>query len=400
MKILMIGTTDIRGGAAKVGWDIKSAREKAGDNVDVFVADKKSSDPHVHSIPQSKIRKIIGFILGTESLIKTDWILDTQEFKNANIVHCHNLHGRYFNIETLEKMSKLKPVVWTLHDEWAITPHCAYTFEGKDTKDGFYVCPNKDIPPRILWHSENILEKQKSDVYKKSNFTLVTPCKWLEERVRKSILKNKQTEIIYNGIDTNIFKKTDKKEAREKLGLPVYKKIILFLADGGKINPWKGWQYTEEVIKNISHKSDLVFACVGNDNPEKPKDNIIYLPQIKNPEKMALYYSACDLLLYSSIADNFPLVILEAMSCGLPIASFDTGGIKEVVTHKENGFIAKYKDSNDLLTGVEYLISLNDTETEKISSNSIQKIKDGFTVEKMVEEYYNLYVRLINQNEK
>jgi len=129
MNILIIGTTDILGGAAKVSWDIKSALQKGGHKVSMFVADKRSKDRDVKVIPRVFWRKLLDFILAIEYFVYTDWILNTDEFKSADIVHCHNLHGRFFNLRTIQKMSLMKPVVWTLHDEWAITPHCAYTLE-------------------------------------------------------------------------------------------------------------------------------------------------------------------------------------------------------------------------------------------------------------------------------
>lgn len=400
MNILMIGTTDKRGGAAKVGWEIKAALEGEGNKINFFVADKKSSDSGVKVIPRSNFLKIIGFIMGTERFIRTDWILNTPEFKEADIIHCHNLHGRFFNLETLKKMSKLKPVVWTLHDEWAITPHCAFTFEGDKVENGFYVCPNKDIPPRLLWHSEAILEREKKSVYNDSKFTLVTPSRWLLDRVKNSVLKDKDIRLIYNGINTDIFKKSDKESCRRELDLPLDKKIIFFLADGGTSNPWKGWNYTEAVIKRIGDREDIVFVCAGNDQAHQEQKNIIYRPLIKEPEKMAKYYSACDVFLYSSLADNFPLVILEAMSCGLPIISFNTGGIKEVLTHKKNGYIAEYKDVADLSAGLNYVLGLKEEIVAAMARDSIEKIAAGFNVKKMVDDYDNLYRELISSYEK
>lgn len=394
MKILIIGTTDIIGGAAKVSWDIKDALEKRGDDVSMFVADKRSSDPMVKIIPRQKWRKFLGFLLATEDLLSSDWILKTPEYKNADIVHCHNLHGRYFNLSTLQKMSVEKPVVWTLHDEWAITPHGAYTIEGNEMKYGLLVCPDKNTPPRILWDNTKYLAWRKNSIYRKSKLHIVTPSQWLKKRVEKTILSLQDVRFIPNGVDADIFKMSDKVLARQKLNLPLNKKIVLFLANDAKNNMWKGWKYTEEIIRKYKDDKNMLFVSVGNHSVHQDESNVKYLSHLEKKEDIALYYSASDILLFTSIAENFPLVILEAMGCGLPIVSFDVGGVKEVVAHKENGYISKYKDTESLIEGMEYMLSLGCDQIKKISGSSSSKIRDSFSKTTMVNTYLNLYDEL------
>ena len=161
MNILQIGTTDKRGGASAVAWSLKEYVDKNGGKSTMFVADKLSKSDDVFVIKRNKIRRYLSFLFSTEDLYKTDWILKTKEFKEADVVHCHNLHGRFFNLATLQKMSLIKPVVWTLHDEWAITPHCAYTFEGSSITEGFFDCPNKEMSPRLLCTMKKLLRVKK-----------------------------------------------------------------------------------------------------------------------------------------------------------------------------------------------------------------------------------------------
>jgi len=121
----------------------------------MFVSEKKSHKTDVFEIPR-QIHRYFQILLSNDiDYSKTDWILDTKEFKEADVVHLHNLHSWFFNLKTLEKISKLKPVIWTLHDMWAITPHCAHSYEC-ELKDGFYQCPSLSSYPRIAWHMRNI----------------------------------------------------------------------------------------------------------------------------------------------------------------------------------------------------------------------------------------------------
>ncbi|KKT73912.1 MAG: Glycosyl transferase group 1 [Microgenomates group bacterium GW2011_GWA2_44_7] len=397
MNFLFIGTTDALGGAAKISWDLKNALKEQGHATSMFVADKRSQDASVKIIPRQKWRKYLGFLLATDDLLSSDWILKTPEYKNADIVHCHNLHGRYFNLSTLQEMSIEKPVIWTLHDEWAITPHCVCTFEGKEMKNGLFICQDKNTPPRILWDNTKYLLWRKNSIYKKSRLHIVTPSQWLMERVEKTILNLQDVRLIHNGIDADAFKMSDKNIARQKLGLPSDKKIILFLADDAKNNIWKGWNYVEEVIGKYKDNKNLFFIIAGNYAYHPDEDNVKHILHMNKKEDVALYYSAADIFLFTSVAENFPLVILEAMSCGLPIVSFDVGGVKEAVIHKENGYISTYKDTRSLIEGIEYILNLNANELEAMSKSSIKRIQDYFTSTIMINNYLNLYLELLRQ---
>lgn len=404
MNVLQINTLDKKGGAAKVAYSLKQELEKRGHTTSMFVGRKYSDDKNIKilnntSSLSNKIRKKLAFYLANDIDLfsfSSDKILKTEEFKNADIIHCHNLHTNYFNLNILEKISAVKPVVWTFHDMWPITAHCAHAFDGKLKNSGFFTCPSLDIPPAIAWHNEKYLENKKAKNYANSNFHIVTPSKWLADKVRQSILKNKSLSVIYNGVDISIFNpllRSDLNKLRSDLGLPLNRTIILIVAKGGTSNPWKGGNYAKEAIKAFISDSRAFFVDLGS-NISQNLDSVKTVGFIGNQQILAKYYSAADMLLYPSIADTCPLVVLEAMACGLPVVSFNTGGIPELIEHKTNGYIAKYKDAYDLKSGVEYLLNLPIQETEKMKRYSIHKISSCFTVEKMVDQYIELYKKI------
>ncbi|MFA6430422.1 MAG: glycosyltransferase [Candidatus Paceibacterota bacterium] len=406
MKILQIGTADKSGGAALISWAIKKAMEKIGNKVSMFVGVKFSDDPNVFLIKRRifyKYYRYLCYLLSNDiDLFKTGWITKTKPFKEADIVHFHNIHGWFFNLKTFQKISTLKPTVWTLHDEWAITPYCAYAFDG-ELKNGFYQCNDLNIYPRMFWHNEKYLMHRKKKLYNNSNVTLVVPSMWLKNKVEKSVLKDKKIHLIYNGIDINIFKKTEKNEARKKLGITVDKKIILFVSDGGENNPFKGWVHVEKVLEKYKNDSSVHFLCIGGNSDKKNSigSNITYVPKIKDPSLLAKYYSSADVFLYPSLADSFGLVVAEAMSCGTPVVTFETGGIPEIVDHEKNGYVAKYRDQEDLENGLKYILGKSDYDLLSMSNNAIDKIKDNFTEEIMTRNYLRLYESLIdNKNNK
>src|SRR3989344_4581047 len=174
MIILQINTTDIRGGAARVAYSIKQGLEKRGHQTTMFVGQKYSSDADVNILNDKKslsgkIRRKLAYWLANDiDVFSSNYILKTQEFKKADIIHCHNLHSNYFNLVTLKMISALKPIIWTFHDMWPITAHCAHSFDGTLKNNGFFTCPSLEIYPPIAWHNEKYLEKRKDYIYENS----------------------------------------------------------------------------------------------------------------------------------------------------------------------------------------------------------------------------------------
>lgn len=403
MNILQINTLDKKGGAAKVAYSLKTNLEKRGHITSMFVGRKYSDEKNVKILNDvrsfsGKIRKKLAFYLSNDiDLFSSDHLLKTEEFKKADIIHCHNLHGNFFNLRTLEKIASLKPVVWTFHDMWPMTAHCAHAFDGNVKDSGFFTCPALDIPPAILWHNEKYLEKTKSEIYKKSKFHITTPSKWLAEKTKQSALKNKPLSVIYNGIDTSIFRPGDKAESRKSLGLPLDKKIVLIVAKGGASNPWKGGNYAQSLINAFKGDFRPFFVDLGGNSGSQNSPQYRAVSYVSEPRLLAKYYSSADILLYPSIADNCPLVVLEALASGLPVVTFNTGGIPELVEHKINGYVAEYRNNNDLKKGVEFLLNSTSEEREKMSQHSVNKINNGFSVEKMTDQYLNLYEKILNK---
>ncbi len=414
MNIIQINTSDIRGGAAKVAYRLQQALIAQGHQSDMFVGVKTSRDPNVHHISTpSSMLQIIGKLIGRKNFAfklkqklsywlandltlypESKHILNAQQFRNADIVHCHNLHSYYFNLDLLPRIARSKPIIWTFHDMWPITPHCAHAFDGH-VERGFFTCPNTTIYPPIAWHHENYLTRKKADIYEQTPMHIVVPSQWLKEKVEQSILKTKPISLIYNGVDTDIFKPSPQTEARDALNLPHDKKILLFLAKGGKHNPWKGWSHFEKIVHHYSGHHNVLFLMVGTSHIHQ--ENMMSVPYIADESHMAQCYSAADILIYPSIADNCPLTVLEAQACGLPVAAFATGGIPELVKHKETGYIALYKDTADLIAGIDYLITLTPDHLEHMRSEAISHIQNNFTLQKMTQAYLDLYNALSNK---
>lgn len=402
MNILQINGADQRGGAHEVGWSLHENLRRFGHNTSMFVDKKCSNDPLVFNFATPFYKKLLSRIFASDlDFFNSDQIIKTEQFKKADVVHCHNLHGGYFKLATLRKISKLKPIVWTLHDEWAMTSNCAHSFDGKQ-RNGFYTCPISRRIPFLKFKNDWYLCWKKKKIYEKTNFNIVSPSLWLQKRINGSILKDKKNFLIYNGIDPTVFKRMDKISSRKDLSLPLDKKIILFLAAGGSANTWKGWGNIENfLVDNNTFKNDnSLVVCLGGLEKKYSEKNtsgsqIISVPYIEDKNILAKYYSAADLFLLPSLADNFPLTVLEAMSCGLPVVSFDVGGVKEAVSHRINGYIAKYGNLDDIKNGIKYVFGLDKENYDKMSLSCQQRVKKNFSLDAMTNKYIDLYKQVI-----
>jgi glycosyltransferase involved in cell wall biosynthesis len=407
MKVVHINTSFGRGGAANLMSILSKnlASESGVENYHIVsYSTYKEEDFEIHIVEDKKCfwgqRKLQRILVENGFM---DVLLPSQKYEmlkkiseiQPDIIHIHNTHGGYFEISLLKKLSKLAPVVWTFHDMFNLTGHCAYSFDCERWKTGCGGCPNIDISPAIRKDKTKSLLWYKRRVCRSSQFTIVTPSKWLYDCVKRSILKDKDVRLIYNGIETNTFKKTDKREAREKLSLPKDKKIILFSANGGIKNPFKGGEFVLDIYEKLKIRDDILFLNIGGEE-KGVSDNWINYGYVRSEEEMALMYSAADIYLFPTLADNCPLTVIESMSCGLPVVTFDVGGVPEIVEHEKTGYIAKYKNSDDLLKGVEMLLD-DEKMREEFGKAGEKRAREMFDAKIMAEKYYKLYLELLNK---
>jgi glycosyltransferase involved in cell wall biosynthesis len=403
-KILAINTLSDQGGAAKITHQLHDSLKKVGYNCKMLVNESSEKSEDVILLEQDnsvKQKYLLDFQykegwLDFFHLASFD-IVNMELFKNADIIHLHNLHGSYFSYFALPRLSSLKPVVWTLHDMQAITGHCAHSFDCEKWRTGCGDCPDLTIYPVIAKDSTSFIWENKKNIYRNSNFTIVTPSCWIKNKVESSILSSQDIRLIYNGVNEKVFQNIDKTIARNQLHLPVNKKILLFAADLGINNPWKGSQYLLDAYSILKDDDDYLFINIGG-SIDKKNGNWLDVSYIRDEKTLALYYAAADLFIYPSLADNCPLTVLESLSCGTPVVSFKTGGIPELVEHGKTGYIAEYKDLNDFISGINLLMD-NEILRRKASIEGRNIIEEKFTIDIMVDSYLKVYQELIQKHQ-
>ena len=369
LSIVHVNTHDFAGGAAKVAWRLAQAQRSAGHDSKILVGEKTTNSAHSFSFPIEADRSLQircvregGLYYehqGSHRLIYNPLV------RSADIVHLHNLHGGYFNPFSISALSHLKPTVWTLHDMQAITGHCAHSFDCQRWENGCGRCPYPGIYPDIRVDTSEQLCRDKRHIYDNSHLTIVTPSRWLKDKVERSVLGNHPVELIYNGVDTDVFKPYDKRRSREKFGVPADVLAIGAVAHSGALkNSWKGGNYSRSALNALRNKlNDFIFVNIGGES-RTGDPRIMNIPLITDESELAQAYSALDIFLYTPVADNCPLVVLEALSCGIPIVTFDTGGIPELVRDGVDGLVTAYTDVVAVTAALEKLAADPDMRTE------------------------------------
>lgn len=250
---------------------------------------------------------------------------------DPDVIHLHNLHGYYLNVEILFDYLRTsgKRIIWTLHDCWAFTGHCCYFDYAGCNKwtEQCCDCPQKkDYPASLLLdRSRENYEKKKRIFCGIPNLQLVTPSEWLAELVRQSYLKGSSVLTLPNWVDTSAFKYTPS-DIRNRLGIKT-KHMIL-----GVASVWdrrKGLDVFIKLGALLDNSYQIVLVGMSSEQKSKLLPNIIGITRTSDKHELAELYSAADVFVNPTYEDNYPATNLEAIACGTPVVSFDSGGSGE-----------------------------------------------------------------------
>jgi glycosyltransferase involved in cell wall biosynthesis len=255
-----------------------------------------------------------------------------------DLIHCHNLHGGFFDLRQLAPMSHRLPLAMTLHDQWTFTGHCAYALYGERWRSGCISCPDLKIYPAIPHDGTRANLRAKREIYRRSRLYITTPSRWLMDRARDSVIAEGAAgwRLIPNGVDRSIFKRGDAGTARSRLELPAEPFILLFAANGARRSPFKDFstvsRAAREVAALVTSRRVLCLA-LGDSGPSEsfPNGELRFVPYRSDLTDVAAYYQAADLYLHAAKAENLPTTILEALATGLPVVATAVGGIPEEV---------------------------------------------------------------------
>ena len=376
MRVLIVNTSDRSGGAAVAANRLMMALNNNGVKAKMLVRDKLSDSLTVIALPKSPLlhwhflweRFVIYCRLhfSRRHLFEIDLanagsdITRLPEFKEADVIHLHWINQGMLSIGSIRKILRSgKPVVWTMHDIWPATALCHVTLGCRRFTSGCHHCrllpgggSDKDLSTSIWHKKERMLEGE--------NIYYVACSRWLEGEAKASaLLQGQKITSIPNPIDTHIYHRGDRQEARRRLGLPLDRQYILF-ASQRVTNENKGMGYLIEACRLLHDLTSATVLILGGHAEEvTPQLSLQAIPlgYVNDERRIVDIYQAADVFVLPSLSENLPNTIMEAMACGLPCVGFRVGGIPEEIDHKRNGYVAEYRSADDLARGIRRVLT-------------------------------------------
>lgn len=444
LRILQVNLRDGQGGAAQITWNLHRTYQKRGLEARMAVSQKLSCDPNVFEIPHenfkpaamrfllksgrklesislhlpkvglgriggalislAEYRRLIDAYRGHEDFYApgTSHILDMCQ-NPVDILHLHNLHKNwnerrnYFDLRALPGLSRKVPIVMTLHDAWLLSGHCAHSMECERWQSGCGQCPDLDIYPALRRDGTAYNWQRKRDIYRQCRLHVATPSQWLMGRVKKSILFEglASSRVIPNGVDLSVFHPG--LEDRAALGLPTDAYVLLFAADGVRVNKLKDFQTLHHAILQVAERlPKVLFVALGErgQTEQVGRAELRFVPYQNNPDLVASYYRAADLYVHASHADTFPNSIIEAMACGTPVVATKVGGIPEQIVEGKTGFLTPEGDPAALAMRIEQLLR-NAEFRHRMGQVAAKDASKRFDLNRQVDAYLAWYQEIL-----
>lgn len=404
MKILLVDVVYGHSSTGKIVKDIKDRLENKGHEVLVCYG------RHDESVELGAVKIANGLeilvhvaltrltgLTGCFSPFATIKLIKLIEQFKPDIIHLHEIHGYFLNINALVNYLKVKriPVVWTFHSEFMYTGKCGYSYDCEQWITECIKCPLlHEYPESWYFDFTNLMFHQKKSLFENFNLLrITTPSEWLANRVRQSFLSGKKIDVVHNGIDTeNVFFPHDSSKLRKKLGI-VSKYIVVAIAPD-LMSQRKGGRWVIEAAKKMANM-DISFVMVGVDKPNEVLllPNLIVLPKITDQNELAQYYSLGDLFLLTSEKETFSLTCVESLACGTPVVGFEAGAPSEIVPNGY-GYFVPYGDTEQLCAAIE--INLNNPSL-LFSSEQCKKYANlHYGKDIMVENFQNIYFEMVS----
>ena len=376
MKTIHLNYSDSIGGAARAAHRIHHAVRGVGVDSTLRVNRAVLSDPTVVGPATApgrllgKARRILAAPwqsllkggspgLHSPACIPSRWA-NPLNASAVDLVHLHWINCEMMSIADIGRLTK--PVVWTLHDMWAFSGAEHYT-DGVRYREG-YSAANRS-PHESGFDLDRWTWRRKQRHWQRP-FQIVTPSRWLADCVTQSgLMQDWPVTVIPNPIDTSVWKPTDKLRARQLLSLPPDAPILLFGALGGDEDPRKGFDLLRDALQHLRGRSNgqdlyglelFVFGQLAPTQEISLGFPVRHTGYLHDDEKLRLLYSAADAVAVPSRLEAFGQTASEAHACATPVVAFNTGGLADIVAHRQTGYLAKPFDVQDLAAGIEWVL--------------------------------------------
>lgn len=412
MKILQLNSSDIQGGAARAAYRIHQAINNFYPTIEskMLVGVKSSDDYTVSELREGVAGRIrprlakgfTNFMDTKNPVTHSPGLLPSKvvnKINNSNfdIVNIHSIHGDLLSIAEIGKIQK--PIVWTLHDMWLFSGAEHYSDEFR-WRDGYHSKNRPNYESGFDLNKWVWLKKKKC--WKNINLTVVAPSNWMANLVRESkLLHQAPVEIIPNPINLDKWRPIDQLTSRKLLSLPTDVSILLFGAMGGRSDVRKGFDLLKASLDILKANTPNIHLLIFGESP--PKNDIDfgfpvhYVGHLFDDISLDILYSAADVMLIPSRQDNLPNTGIEALACGLPVVSFNIGGLPDIVTHLETGYLATPFSIIDFASGINWI--LNHPNRAVLKESCRKKSISYWSYDVVAEKYMNLYMKLVARDE-
>jgi glycosyltransferase involved in cell wall biosynthesis len=414
MKVLHVTTSD-SGGSGRAVYRLHQGLNNIGLSSYILTRNKTRSDSNVFC-SESKLSKVVNQLKLTERLnllplsryplrsttpFSSQWLPDRicpqVDLINPDLIHLHWVCKGYVQIETLNKLNR--PLIWTVHDMWPFTGGCHISGDCDRYTQHCGLCPQLGSNrARDLSHW---IWQRKAKAWKNIKLTLVAPSQWMAACIRaSSLFRNERVEVIPNGLDIQRYKPIAQQVARQTLNLPQDSQLILFGAMSGTGDPNKGFHLLKQALQHLSiadstQRFELVIF--GDSDPLDDLAQIFpvhLLGRLHDDYSLALAYSAADVMVVPSKQESFGQTAAEAIACGTPVVAFNATGLKDIVDHHKNGYLAEPYDVRDLAQGITWVLQDQDR-WYILSEQARQKAQQEFALTVPAQKYAQLYQEVL-----
>ena len=403
MRVLIVNTSERTGGAAVAANRLMKALNNNGVKAKMLVRDKESDTLTVVGLPKSPLlhwhflwERLVIFVrsrFSRKHLFEIDLantgsdITRLPEFQEADVIHLHWINQGMLSLSGIQKILRSgKPVVWTMHDIWPATAICHLTLGCRSFTS---TCKSCRLLPGSSGLAQSVWRK-KQRLLEDGNIFFVACSRWLESEAKASaLLKGNKTTSIPNPIDIHIYNRCNKQEARQRLGLPADKKLILFVSQR-VTNRNKGMAYLMDACDQLKDLPQLGVVILGGHAEEVTTQLPTFpLGYVNDEHRIVDVYNAVDVFVLPSLSENLPNTIMEAMACGVPCVGFRVGGIPEEIDHKQNGYVAEYRSAEDLARGIRWI--LTEADYESLCHHAVQKVAQNYSQQSVAIKYIDVY---------
>ena len=403
MKVLLLSTS-LTGGAGGNALALQRGLRKQGVAADVLIERDEDLPPGVTRRPRSKAERLpLRFERAALRRYEQRWpstfsiqwapsgVHRSVAALKPDVVNLHWICGGFVPVKSVPRLGR--PLVWTLHDMWPFTGGCHFAETCERYTERCGACPQlasareHDLSRRV-W-------MRKRRAWRELQVTVVCPSNWLADCARRSALfGDKRVEVIPYGIDTDVFRPLERDAARAALGLPRDVPIILFGA--WESSRRKGMQHLTEALTILARREPRPAPHVVVFGFPWQEDTIGGLPvtslgRLDDAATLARAYSAADVFVHPSIADNLPTTVIESLACGTPCSAFRVGGLTDLIDHGRNGTLARPFDAAELAEGIEHVLASG----AEARARARAKVEEQFGQELQARRYRELFEGLL-----